>query len=271
MNSIRFGTGPVVDSAALRESRARAARELGEVLGASVELVATANYRDLLNRLGQGALDLGWLPPVLCVRAVAEGATLLLGCVRAEGKVYHGALFVRAASSLREASELQDKVVGWVDPDSCGGHLFPKLALTNAGFDPAALFSEEKMLGSHAAVVNAVARGQVDCGATYAQVGANGAIDAGWTHQAPTESMRLLLLSPPIPSDAICAARHTTRQMRDDVARTFGELHRTAEGARVLRELFAASRLEPALPRHYDSVRRAIAIAGTPISSTRFR
>jgi hypothetical protein len=39
----------------------------------------------------------------------------------------------------------------------------------------------------------------------------------------------------------------------------------------MLRDLFDVARLEPALPRHYDLVRRAIAGTGAAISSTKFR
>jgi hypothetical protein len=39
----------------------------------------------------------------------------------------------------------------------------------------------------------------------------------------------------------------------------------------MLRDLFDVARLEPALPRHYDLVRRAMSGAGAPISSTKFR
>jgi phosphonate transport system substrate-binding protein len=240
-------------------------------------VIASATYAELLERLTRGDVDLAWLPPALCVRAIDRGMTLLLGCVRESAlhpatKNYHGAMFVAQASERTVAADLRGARVAWVDPDSCSGYLFPRLVLAEEhALDPNALFAEERMLGSHDAVVRAVASGEADCGATYLDAMADGSSRAGWMRALPAEAMRVVVKSAPIPNDAICAAGSLHYMQRDAISAALADLHRAPEGAAMLRELFEVARFEPALPRHYDQVRRAMVSTGAAISSTRFR
>ncbi len=279
MARLRFGIGPVGggDGALLR----RAADVLTRVAATGIDLVVASTYAELLASLGRDELQIAWLPPILCVRAIDAGATLLLGAVRGEGKLYHGALFVLPGSRARTAHDLRGTRVAWVDPDSCGGYLFPRLALTETGLDPTTLFAREVVLGSHGAVVEAVARGEVDCGATYLELHDGQTANAGWTRPGGADAaggaggpdaMRTVLVSPPIPTDALCASASLGRAARDRLSDALGALHRDRDGAEVVRALFQVSRFEPALPRHYDLVRRALNLGPSgPISSTRFR
>ena len=258
MGVLRFGVGPIASGEDRAKIRAHAESALARAAGSHAILVVTQSYTDLEDKLARGDIDLAWLPPALCVRAIEHGATLLLGCVRASAKTYRAVLFVRADSPRRAPADLAGARAAWVDPDSCSGYLFPRIALSeDHGLDPAKLFSEEKMLGSHAAVIAAVAKGQADCGATFAS--------------GVPEGMRWIVTSAPIPSDAVCASPSMDRARRDALGTALAELHRSADGALVLHDLFDVARLEPALPRHYDLVRRAMAGTGSPISSTRFR
>ena len=255
---LRFGVGPIAAGAARAKIRAHAESALARAAGSHAILVVTESYKDLENKLQRGEVDLAWLPPALCVRAIDHGATLLLGCVRASAKTYQAALFVRADSARRAPGDLTGARVAWVDPESCSGYLFPRIALSeDYGLDPATLWAEEKMLGTHAAVIEAVTKGKADCGATFA---------AG-----VPDDMRWILTSAPIPSDGLCASPSMDRGRRDELGAALAEVHRGADGALMLRDLFDVARLEPALPRHYDLVRRAMAGTGAAISSTKFR
>jgi phosphonate transport system substrate-binding protein len=258
MGVLRFGVGPIAAGEERAKVRAHAESALARAAGSHAILVVTKSYKEVEDKLARGEVDLAWLPPALCVRAIERGATLLLGCVRASEKTYRAVLFVRADSPRRVPADLSGARAAWVDPDSCSGYLFPRIALSeDHGLDPATLFGEEKMLGSHAAVVAAVTKRQADCGATFAA--------------AVPDDMRWILTSAPIPNDAVCAAPSMDRARRDALGAALAELHRSADGALALRELFDVARLEPALPRHYDLVRRAMAGTGAAISSTKFR
>jgi phosphonate transport system substrate-binding protein len=258
MGVLRFGVGPIAAGEDRAKIRSHAESALARAAGSHAILVVTPTYKELEDKLEQGEIDLAWLPPALCVRAIERGATLLLGCVRASAKTYRAVIFVRADSSRRDPADLAGARAAWVDPDSCSGYLFPRIALSEEhGLDPAKLFSEEKMLGSHAAVIDAVKKKTADCGATFAS--------------GVPDDMRWIVTSAPIPSDAVCASPTMDRAHRDALGAALAELHRWSDGALMLRDLFDVARLEPALPRHYDLVRRAMAGTGAPVSSTKFR
>ena len=258
MGVLRFGVGPIAAGDDRAKIRAHAESALARAAGSHAMLIVTQTYKELEEKLARGELDLAWLPPALCVRAIERGATLLLGCVRASEKTYRAVLFVRADSTRRTPADLAGACAAWVDPDSCSGYLFPRIALSeDYALDPATLFAEEKMLGSHAAVIAAVLEREADCGATFAS--------------GVPEDTRWILTSAPIPSDAVCASAAMDRARRDALGIALADLHRSPDGALVLRDLFDVARLEPALPRHYDLVRRAMAGTGAAISSTRFR
>ena len=82
-------------------------------------------------------------------------------------EVQYASRVAATPSVLKSGAWSTNEWVGWVDPDSCGGYLFPRAALAERGFDPKKHFKEEKLLGSHGAVVRAVESGDIDCGATY--------------------------------------------------------------------------------------------------------
>jgi phosphonate transport system substrate-binding protein len=252
---IRVGVGPIAAGSERQALRDRARDVLAGVLGDAVSLEASPTYVELGKTLG--AVDVVWLPPALCVRALDQGMTLLLASVRDAGTQYHGALFVPSASVRYRPEDLEGLRVAWVDPDSCGGYLFPRAALVERELDPNALFKEEKMLGSHRAVVRAVEAGEADCGATYLNSMLDGSTQAGWTREGKS-AMRAVLVSRPIPADALCAAPSLPSDRREKIGAALADLHTKPEGAAILKELFQVTRLEPSSPLRYDVVRSAL-------------
>src|SRR4051812_11166202 len=114
MGLLRFGVGPIAAGDQRAKVRAHAESALARAAGSHAILVVTPSYAELATKLEHGDVDLAWMPPALCVRAIERGATLLLGCVRASAKVYHGALFVRADSPRRVPADLRGARAAWV-------------------------------------------------------------------------------------------------------------------------------------------------------------
>lgn len=255
---LRVGVGPIAAGAARQGLRDRAAEVLSKAFGEKAVLTAAPSYVELAKAM-QSEHDLVWLPPALCVRALDRGMRLIAASVRDAGTQYHGALFVPARSVRYRPEDLEGLRVAWVDPDSCGGYLFPRAALAERGFDPKTHFKEEKMLGSHGAVVRAVDSGEVDCGATYLNSMLDGSTQAGWTREGKS-AMRAVLVSRPIPADAICASATLENERRERIASCLLELHTKPDGASILRELFQVTRLEPTSPTRYEVVRDAMKI-----------
>lgn len=259
--TIRFGAGPIMHGSGRTVVRETFAATLGAAIGDFVEILALPDYDALAEAIGSGALDFAWLPPAVYVSQEARGVSLLLACGRVAGTEYRGALFVPQASPLKQVSDLAGARVAWVDARSSAGCLFPRVALKLRGLNPDLLFSEQKILGSHGAVVRAVALGEVDVGATYITTDLDRRpTRRGWDVELAPEAMRLMLVTEPIPSDVICAGPKATKEQMGAMSSALMGLHDDSEGRRALMAFFGALRLEPSLPSHYEGVRAACGI-----------
>jgi phosphate/phosphite/phosphonate ABC transporter binding protein len=269
MEKLAFGMGPVALGEPGGELRRTFAKLLADALGVKITVVATQSYGRLLRRAAKGELDLAWLPPALYIRLRGriETARILLGSVRARPGHYRSALFVRPDSERAEPLHLVGSRVGWVDPSSSAGYLFPRFALLSRGLHPDKIFAEERFFRSHDGVVNAVRDGEVDVGATYAHLETDDddseVVRSGWT--AMGESMRPILLSRTIPTDVVCAVKELGDETTEVVVKALAAMHELEGGPAVLEELLGVRRFEPVDPRDYDVVRAALNVAHLPI------
>jgi len=256
--SIRFGAGPIMHGSGRSVVRESFAEALGAALGEDVTIEALVDYDALGEALGDGSLDFAWLPPAVYVVQESRGAALLLACARVAGAAYGGTLFVRADSPIHVSKDLWGARVAWVHERSAAGYLFPRMELRIQGLNPDELFGEQRVLGSHGAVVNAVALGEVDVGATYVTLDSEGQpVRRGWQSDVDADAMRSILMTESIPSDVICAGPGVPKDEQDAMSTALMALHDEPAGRRALVAFFGAQRLEPTLPSHYDAIRAA--------------
>lgn len=177
--------------------------ELAAAVGAPVTGQRIEHYDDLCDAMHAGHVDLGWLPPMIALQATARGRTLpVVLPIRAGVSTYNTALFARSASTLRRPQDLAGARVAWVHRQSTAGYLVIRASLRAQGVDLGRAFAAEQFVGSHAAVVRAVASGEADVGATFVHLGPTGAIkSAGWE----TAPMRSIAIAGPIPNDVMAA------------------------------------------------------------------
>jgi phosphonate transport system substrate-binding protein len=262
-STIRLLTGPV--GATRAPARAAFARVLADRLEALVEVRTTPTYGDLLEMVLDRETDLAWLPPAVLVRAMDEPTTHLVASgVRHHRAHFRGALFCRADAPYENATDLSGARVAWVDRNSCAGFLFPRLSLAQLELDADSLFAEQRFLADHVAVGRAVEGGELDVGATFVQHESDAIdapiVNAGWELTGARERMRPLLVSEPIPADAIVATDACGSELRSRFAVALLHLHESKDGAAVLRELFGVERFEPTSLDRYEAVREAMRV-----------
>lgn len=270
MPPLIVATGPIGLEASGREALASFARALSVTLrGAAIETRAALTYSELLGWVARGEAHVAWLGPALFVHANTRfGVEPLVRLERHGSATFRGALFVRDDSPVRAIDELRSKRVAWVDPDSCAGFLFPRMALARLGHDPDALFGDLRILGSHGAVVRAVAEGTADVGASYVELEAptdpsSTIARAAWS--GSHVPMRALLVTDPVPGDVIVATRAIDPALRERITRALESLEHTADGAKVLGSLFQAARMTPVSAAEYVPVRDALRAAGVRV------
>ncbi|MFO0568449.1 MAG: PhnD/SsuA/transferrin family substrate-binding protein [Polyangiaceae bacterium] len=194
----------LVDAAVTLAHLERFAKALGARLGLGVEAVQTRSYEQLVQTLDAGELELGWLPPVVALRAVSIGlATPVVAPLRGGSATFHAALFAKRGSKLKTDQHLAGARVAWVDRASAAGYAVVRAALRARGHDPARMFSVETFEGSHQAVVRAVLDGTADVGATYVHRDSRGAlVNPGWGDA----DVELVFEHGPVPSDVLAAS-----------------------------------------------------------------
>lgn len=169
---------------------------------------------------GSGKLDLVWSSPALALTSPAlREATAVASSIRQGRAHYHAILFVKRHSAVQSPVQLAGLTAAWVAESSASGHIFPKVALAGHGIDPQTTFGSELFVGSHGKVVEAVAQGTADVGATYANFNngdaTQGLVNSGISDSANPEEFRILLATPAVPSDLLL--------LRNDLCASFGE------------------------------------------------
>lgn len=264
MDELTFATGPVRLGTDGVRMRTGLRSVLSNGFGIPVKVVATSSYADLLAHIAAGSVHMAWTSPGLGVHACDKIAAMpLLSSVRAPGPEFFGTLFVRDDSQVVTAEDVRGTRVGWVDPYSCSGYLFPRMALKARGFDLRGFFANQHMFGSHEAVAQAVQAGDIDVGATYLNVGpaasSTGGAFAGWS-SIRGAAMRPIVRSQPIPSDMIICNRRLDDGIQKRALQLFASLHEDVEVARVVRYIFGAERFEAIDFARYEIVRQALSM-----------
>lgn len=230
----------------------------GEV-GARVDVVAVSTYAELLRGIDRGTAQAAWCPPAVFVQAA--NAVPLFRAVRHGTTSFRGSLFTRAASRIHQIADLKAASIAWVDPFSCSGHLFPRLALADRGLH--IVSGSQHFFGSQGAVARAVLSGDVDVGAGYVHLGNDGNVLSGsYTQVDPGARVRLLLVTEPVPNDMICVSRELDAPTKARLSETLVGLASTKEGQSILEGLFQCAGLDAHIDSpDYDVVRRALNLA----------
>jgi phosphonate transport system substrate-binding protein len=135
--------------------------------GLEAAFVSADSYEDVTRDLGAGDLDAAILSPLSWVKAREKlPAALVATAARSGSPTYLGYLIARASDAPTSLAALRGKRIAYVERGSTSGYLCPRALLRERGLDPDTFFGEAKMLGNHAAVITAVANGEVELGAT---------------------------------------------------------------------------------------------------------
>lgn len=253
LRPVKFGLVPTT-----RELRDESLlTELARALGPLWSVHTFPSYASLVDALGNGTVDMAWLPPLAYARAAQAGAAdLLFTLTRAGQPSYASAIIVRAIPEASDLSYVMHKRAGWVDAWSAAGYLVARAVLRAAGIDPTRAFSSQVFLGSHSAVVEAVARGTVDVGATYCSVdGAGRVVRSAWSNEP---RVRALALSDPIPGDTICLSPRVGAREGRIMAARLSELEASPAGRSLMARVFGADCFVPGEPSRYRALEAAL-------------
>ncbi len=209
------------------------------------------SYSTLVDGLCEDDVELAWLPPVAYLRARRLGPVhLLLGLARGGPTSYGSALVASQRAGIQSLADIRGKRVAWVDVWSAAGYLMPRSVIREAGLDPAQIFASQAFVGSHAAVLDALAEGRADLGATFCTLDERGTLVAAPWSDRP--GFVPVALSGAIPGDAICAAGELSLKDAEAMVTPLIDLADDAEGSALLRRVFGTPRFVGVDPSFYQ-------------------
>ncbi len=258
---LQLGLVPVVDDDLTRGALDEIAALLAAATGRPCAVRRLDSPSAMRAAYAAGEINLVWSSPTLALHAPElRRAVVVATCVRQGVAHYHGVLFVRRDSTIRAAPDLRGRSVAWVAPTSAAGYLFPRVALAALGLDPRALFSTERFLDNHGAVVLSVLDGAVDAGATFAVFEQGDArrplVRAGFVDLGHEDDVRVILATPEIPSDLFVASPAIHAELGE---RLVAALARAAEALpEAFHRVFGAEDVVPPDPRTLAELRRQI-------------
>jgi len=159
--------GMVPDAGATQvsvEEKAPLQKYLEHELGRPVALIIPTNYNATVEGIGNGSLDIAYFGGLTYVKAHARyGAVPLVQ--RDVDRQFHSLFITREGSGITSLKQLAGKSFCFGDINSTSGHLYPVLAMKEAGISPEKSLKSFRYTGSHPATAQAVALGACDAGA----------------------------------------------------------------------------------------------------------
>ncbi|MDH3403704.1 MAG: phosphate/phosphite/phosphonate ABC transporter substrate-binding protein [Acidobacteriota bacterium] len=241
-------------------------------LGVAVESFVPQDYTGLIEALGSGQADIAMLPPFAGMLALERyGVETILISVR-DGEARYRAQWMTADPAFCDEppaprpngllacaasiQKVRGKVVGFTDPTSTSGYLFPALQLIEAGINPEEDI-QSVFVGSHDAAVIALLNGDVEVAAAY---------DDARTYileEYPDIGSRVLpfAYSDWIPNDGVQVRGDLPTDVKESIKQAFLDLAREEEEIpqeeRLMYRLYEIDGFVEFEPGTYDPVKRA--------------
>jgi len=249
---IKMGFVPMKDGDQLIESVQPLAEMLSEELGVKVEAFTATNYVGVVEGLGSGQVDFGFIPPFAYILANQESdANVILTAINKHGKSFYRSQFLVAADSdIESFDQIAGKKVAFVDPSSTSGYLFPGAHLKLNGVD-----IEKDMsyvfAGGHDKALQLLLNGDVDVATTF--------VDSRdrYKEDFPTalEATRVLGYTKDIPNISVTVKGDMDAEMQVKIQEALLAVAESEEGAALLKELFNMYGFVEAVDADYDVIR----------------
>jgi phosphonate transport system substrate-binding protein len=244
--------GMVPDAGATQvsvEEKAPLSAYLEKAIGQPVELVIPTSYNATVEGLGNGSLDIAYLGGLTYVKAHARYGVLPL-VQREEDQQFHSLFITQAGSPIRSLKDLKGKRFAFGDINSTSGHMFPYLAMSEAGVDPDKDMTY-RYTGSHAATVKAVEAGAVDAGACDETVFREMTRDG----KADPAKFRVFYTTPAFVDYVWVARRDLDPALRAAIVKAFTELAPGEGGDDKVLAILRGKHFVRASDGEYDQVR----------------
>jgi len=218
----------------------------------------SSSYDELAEKMEAREVDVAWLPPLVFVRLEGRGLVApLVTNVRAGRATYQALLVVRADSPIRALADIRGARAAWVDPLSAAGYLLPHGHIEAQCGDPRGLFVAQSFVGSHAAALEAVRKGEADIAGTYGTAGPDGEL----VQESPMPGLRVLTAFGSIPADVIGAHASMPDATRARIGKAFVAVGGDENAKKIAFEVFGVEGFRLGAEASYGGLHPALRAA----------
>ena len=262
-NPLRMMFVPSGDAQMILKGGEEIVQLLQKTTGLHFKTSVATSYAAVIEAMGAGKVDVGWLATFSYVLAHDKyGVELLLVVQRFGSPFYRGQIMVLADSGIADLAGLKGKRFAFVDPASTSGHLYPKTLLLSKGVDPEHFFKKSVFAGSHNAVVLSIYKGEVDGGAAY---------DGSRSTVAKIfpdvfDKVKVIAYTKEIPNDTVSVRKKLPEDLKLIIRDGLKQISRSPEGSQVLKKLYGISGFTD-LDGLFDPVREAARLLNFNLSN----
>ena len=254
---IKMGFVPMRDGDQLIDSVEPLTDMLTKELGVKVEGFTATNYVGVVEGLGSGQVDFGFIPPFAYVLANKESdADVILTAINDKGEAsYKSQFLVRGDSDIKSFEDVKGKNVAFVDPSSTSGYIFPAAYLKMQGID---LEKDIKYIysGGHDKSLQLLLNGDVDVIATFSTI-----VDR-YKEEFPDakEKTRVLGYTEDIPNISVTVRGDMDKELSGKIKAALLKIVESEEGSKKLQELFNMYGFKEATDSDYEVIRKTAEI-----------
>lgn len=233
--------------------------------GYHFKVAVPTSYAAVIEAMGTGEADIAWLATYAYILAHEKyGAVVRLMTVRNSLDKYRGQFIARTDSKLEKLEDVEGKVIAYTDAASTSGYIYPSAILQSKGIKPGEYF----FAGGHPQAVLAVYSGRADVGCTYwsppdqSGVPQDARLKLIETYPDVLEKVSIIGYTDWIPNDTVTMRKDMPKGMQDKIVNTLKRFVATAEGKKVMKELYDIDGLNDAADEDYNVVREALQALG---------
>lgn len=251
-DSLVMGFVPMRDGDKLVDSVKPLTDLLSEELGIKVEGFTATNYVGVVEGLGSGTVDFGFIPPFAYVLAHQESqAEVILTSLNKDLEAkYRSQFIVKKDRGIKTFEDIKGKRVAFADPSSTSGYLFPGAYLIQEGID---LEKDIDYIYSqgHDKSLQLLLNGDVDVAATFVDPRER------YKDEFPTalDDTEILGYTDYIPNISVTVNGKMEKDMQEKIQKALIKISESEEGGKLLQELFNMYGFVEATDGDYEIIR----------------
>jgi phosphonate transport system substrate-binding protein len=215
---------------------------LSDRLGITVNFISLSRYGNIIERFNAEKMDGAFFGSFTYALAHSQiGVEPIARPVNPDGtSTYHGYIFVRRDSGIRQARDMKGKRFVFVERATTAGYLFPLAWFRENGVaDPRALLGDIFFAGSHDAAIQAVVNREADIGAAK-----NTIFDQMAADPRLQRELIILATSRAVPQNCLAVRKDLDPELKNALRKVLIEMDKDKEGIEALRRFGARGFIE---------------------------